>query len=114
MKWISTWIAVLRRQGKKPGAWMLRPLLTPWRWRVGGEYRRLMDMCRRCEVFSPELDQCGDGKKAGCGCHMPTKIRFGGGCWANETLGERDDIEIGWKSSPKSRSRLTVSVRNAR
>lgn len=83
------WLLVVRRErGSIDWAAMVRLLLTARR--VGGrDFRLRYRACCRCVVFDRSLRRCRPWDKArvGCGCFMPFKIHFGGGCWLRETGG---------------------------
>lgn len=61
------------------------------------EFRRKYRCCCRCVLYDRNLRRCRpfDDSNAGCGCYMPFKIAFGGGCWINEAF--PDEENIGWK-----------------
>jgi hypothetical protein len=63
-----------------------------------GFYKK-MRKCYRCVIFDPAMRKCRPnvGSNLGCGCYMPFKIRFGGGCWADdEGINQK---HIGWQNS---------------
>jgi hypothetical protein len=88
MKRVLEWMRVVKTEsGRLPVLTILKTLLAFWRWRSRRESIQLLRLCFTCPVYNRRLHQCRPwpGSVLGCGCHMPTKIRFGGGCWLVDT-----------------------------
>ena len=59
-------------------------------------YRRRLETCARCAIFSKGLNRCGTSPKPeiGCGCHMPTKAKFRDSeCWNDENEWSQQGLE---------------------
>src|SRR5262245_55647500 len=80
------WQQCLREAHKRITPEMVLMAAAFWRWRSKGRTLDLLRVCWRCPFYDRRLHRCGpaDVPTLGCRCHMPTKARLGGGCWAVE------------------------------
>jgi hypothetical protein len=95
-KRFKEWRLVMRAESRRLRLVPMLQLLLSFRsWRGRRETLRLLRLCPGCPVYNRSLHQCRPypGSPLGCGCYMPTKVRFGGGCWADDF----PELEMGWK-----------------